>query len=100
MKVTTSSVGNILREADPLADRLGDARGEVIIVSAESGLFAAWQSSLGFCGTMPVGSNFVLAVSDSEPSRPDHLVGIVQAAKGAVAARMKEAVIAGNQAPV
>jgi hypothetical protein len=65
MKVTTSSVGNILREADPLADRLGDARGEVIIVSAESGLFAAWQSSLGFCGTMPFESYLVLAARSS-----------------------------------
>ena len=49
---------------------------------------------------MPFGSYLVLAFSDGEPSRPDHLVGITQAAKGAVAAWMKEAVIAGNQAAV
>jgi len=44
------------------------------------------MSSVGLCGAMPLGSYFALAVSDGEPSRPGHLLRVMQAAKGVVAA--------------
>lgn len=53
-----------------------------------------------FSQPMPLGSQFVPVVSDSEPSRPDHLFRHVQSAKRVVAAWMIKAVVAGDQVPV
>jgi hypothetical protein len=43
---------------------------------------------------------FVPAVSDNEPSRPDHLPRMVQPAKRVIAARIDKAIVAGDQIPV
>ena len=48
---------------------------------------------------MSLGSDFVPAVSENEPSRRDHLLRIVQIANGVVAA-VVNAAIARNEVPV
>jgi len=44
--------------------------------------------------------DFVSAVSDNEPSRPDQVTGMVQPAKRVVAAGMEKRVVTGDQVAV
>jgi len=52
------------------------------------------------CGAQSLGCYLIPAVSEHEPSRPDHLSRTLQPAKRVAAARMIETVIAGDEVSV
>ena len=69
--------------------------------SRMAGFFCVGSISTTVCKfVLSFRRDFVSAVSDDEPSRPDHLSRVVQPTKRVVAARMEKGVIAGDQVAI